>query len=89
MKIAQRLEGGRQSAGRQALRPADSGILETQDARAVDLTGLEEPTIRTRTISEQRKQLAARRTLSELARSIAAVLDLDKVLNQVVEAHQC
>jgi K+-sensing histidine kinase KdpD len=86
MKIAQRLEGGRQSAGRQALRPADSGILETQDARAVDLTGLEEPTIRTRTISEQRKQLAARRTLSELARSIAAVLDLDKVLNQVVEA---
>lgn len=86
MKIAQRLEGGRQSASRQATRAAESSVFETQDAQAINLTGLEEPTIRTRTINEQRKQLAAQRTLSELARSIAAVLDLDKVLNQVVEA---
>ncbi|MBO9308260.1 MAG: GAF domain-containing protein [Chloroflexi bacterium] len=78
MEIERHLEDGRRSAGRQALCHADISVL--------DLTESEELTIRTRAISEQRKQLEARRALSELARSIAAILDLDKVLNQVVEA---
>lgn len=77
--VAQRLEGGRQTV------PQTKRTTNTQDFSTLDIP-LEDPTIRTRTINEQRKQLAALRTLSELGRSIAAVLDLDKVLNQVVEA---
>ncbi len=87
--IAQRLEGGHQLSAAQAARvAANVALRETQDATTVepDSSGMEDATIRTRTIIDQRRQLAALRTLSELGRSIAAVLDLDKVLNQVVEA---
>ncbi len=91
--IAQQLSGerianiGQYFAPKRATRTATNPILrETQDASSVDPDFLEEPTLRTRTIDEQRKQLAALRTLSELGRAIAAVLDLDQVLNQVVEA---
>ncbi len=84
--IAQRIEGGQEFLATHVARTAaDAVVRETQD-RPAELISLEEPTIRTRTIHIQRKQLAALRTLSELARSIAAVLDLDKVLSQVVEA---
>ncbi|MCS6870346.1 MAG: GAF domain-containing protein [Anaerolineae bacterium] len=85
--IARRLESGHKVLTAQAARTTTTAsVHETQSADSVGDLNSEDPTIRTRTINEQRKQLAALRTLSELGRSIAAVLDLDKVLNQVVEA---
>ncbi len=86
--IARHIQSSHQASKAQTGRARASAIHETQDATHIDFNELEDPnpTIRTRTINEQRKQLAALRTLSELGRSIAAVLDLDTVLNKVVEA---
>ncbi|GAB4546068.1 MAG: hypothetical protein OHK0023_05290 [Anaerolineae bacterium] len=62
-------------------------LTAVRDTQAMPPSLEDDPSHRSRAVIDaQYRQLAALRTLSELGRSIASVLDLDEVLNKIAEA---